>query len=89
MKKQSTAKKPKTDWNRLRTMPDEKIDLSDIPEIDPSAFKRMRIRMPKPKEQVSMRLDGDVLAWFRRQGRGYQTRINAVLRAYIESSIRR
>ena len=40
------------------------------------------LRPPQPKEQVTLRLDRDVLEWFRARGRGYQTRINAVLRAY-------
>jgi len=41
--------------------------------------------MPEAKEGVFIRLDGDVLNWFRGQGRGYQTRINSILRAYYES----
>lgn len=69
-------------------MRDVEIDLSDVPEIDPRAFKRMEVRMPKPKELVSIRIDRDVLGWFRKQGRGYQTRINAVLRSYMETQSR-
>ncbi|HRK35067.1 MAG TPA: BrnA antitoxin family protein [Candidatus Hydrogenedentes bacterium] len=66
-------------------MKNDEIDLSDIPEIDPKVFDSVEVRLPKPKELISMRLDPDVLAWFRDQGSGYQTRINAVLRAYIKS----
>jgi uncharacterized protein (DUF4415 family) len=88
MKKKSTATKSRTDWKRLNAMRDEQINLSEVPEIDPRVFKRMEIRMPKPKELVSIRIDPDVLAWFRGQGRGYQTRINAVLRSYIEAQSR-
>jgi len=66
-------------------MKDEDIDVSDIPRIDPNFFKKMVIRMPKPKELVSIRIDPDVLGWFRQQGRKYQTRINAVLRSYVEA----
>ena len=66
-------------------MKDEEIDVSDIPRIDPAIFKKMVIRMPKPKELVSIRIDPDVLGWFRQQGRKYQTRINAVLRSYVEA----
>jgi uncharacterized protein (DUF4415 family) len=40
---------------------------------------------PQAKEMVTLRLDPDVLAWFRKAGRGYQTRINAVLRAFVEA----
>ncbi len=69
-------------------MRDEDIDLSDIPEVDPSVFKRMEVRMPQPKELISIRIDPDVLAWFRKQSKRYQTRINAVLRAYVDAHSR-
>mgnify|MGYP003488632635 FL=1 len=69
-------------------MQDADIDFSDIPEVDPRIFKRMGIRMPQPKELVSIRIDPDVLVWFRKKGRGYQTRINAVLRSFMESQLR-
>jgi uncharacterized protein (DUF4415 family) len=45
----------------------------------------MVIRMPEKKSALSIRLDPSVVAWFRKQGRGYQTRINAVLRSYVEA----
>ena len=66
-------------------MTDSEIDLSDIPKIDPAIFKKMVIRMPQPKEMVSIRLDPEVLGWFRKHGRRYQTRINSVLRSYVEA----
>jgi uncharacterized protein (DUF4415 family) len=66
-------------------MKDGRIDLSDIPEVDPRVFKKMEVRMPKPKELVSIRIDPDVLGWFRKQGKRYQTRMNAVLRSYVEA----
>lgn len=83
MKNKSTEMKFKTDWNRLRSMKDDEIDFSDIPKIDPAVFKEMVIRMPQRKELVSIRIDPDVLGWFRKQGHRYQTRINAVLRSYV------
>jgi uncharacterized protein (DUF4415 family) len=85
MKNKSTEMKSKTDWNRLHSMKDDEIDFSDIPKIDPDVFKKMIIRMPRRKELVSIRIDPDVLGWFRKQGRRYQTRINAVLRSYVEA----
>jgi uncharacterized protein (DUF4415 family) len=85
MKKKSTALRSRTNWKRLRAMRDDEIDVTDIPPIDPAIFKRMLVRMPQPKELVSIRIDPDVLIWFRRQGRRYQTRINAVLRSYVEA----
>ena len=83
MKKTSTETKSKTDWKRLHGMRDQDIDLSDIPKIDATMFRKMTIRMPQPKELVSIRIDPDVLAWFRGHGRKYQTRMNAVLRSYV------
>jgi len=77
--------KSKTAWNRLHSMKDDEIDFSDIPKIDRAVFKKMVIRMPRRKELVSIRIDPDVLGWFRREGRRYQTRINAVLRSYVEA----
>jgi uncharacterized protein (DUF4415 family) len=75
--------------DRLRRMRDEDIDLSDIPETTPEQFARAVARKGlKPvnrKQQVTLRLDADVLDWFRARGRGYQTQINALLRAYVEA----
>ena len=85
MNKTSTQKKSETDWQRLRRMQDEDIDFSDIPPVDRSVFKTMVLRMPEKKSALSIRLDPGVIAWFRQQGRGYQTRINAVLRSYVEA----
>lgn len=79
----------KSDMDRLRRLRDEDIDLSDIPEVTPEMFARAVVRRglkPIPrKQQVTLRLDADVLGWFRAQGRGYQTQINALLRAYVEA----
>ena len=70
-------------------MQDEDIDLSDAPEITPEMFARAVVRRgltPRPgKQQITIRLDADVLKWFRAQGEGYQTRINSLLRAYMEA----
>lgn len=68
MKKGSTALKSKTKRDELKTMKDVDVDLSDVPEINPKMFKTTVVRMPKPKELVSIRIDPDVLAWFRQQG---------------------
>lgn len=67
----------------LSARPDSEIDLSDMPELD---GKFWRNAVPNPfyrpvKKQLTVRLDADVIAWLRRQGKGYQTRMNAVLRA--------
>lgn len=59
------------------------VDFSDSPEItDWTGFKLVR---PLQKERITIRLDNDVLAWFKEQEGAYQTRINAVLRTYMEA----
>ena len=67
----------------------EGIDLSDIPEVPPAAFAKGLVRQGlKPggrKAQVTLRIDADVIQWFRERGRGYQTRINSILRAYKDA----
>ena len=86
MKKNSTSKKSGTDFERLDAMTDEDIDLSDIPEITPEMFAKGVVRRglnPITKRQLTLRLDSDVIEWFKEQGEGYQTRMNALLRAYM------
>lgn len=89
MKKKVTSNKSRTDWNRLKKMSDKDIDLSDSPELTPDMFARSILRRGlKPverKAQLTIRIDQDVLDWFREQGTGYQTQINALLRAYMEA----
>lgn len=77
------SKKLETDWKRLESMSDEDIDFSDIPELDDSFFREAQ-RKPPVKKSVTIRLDADVLDWFRSQGPGYQTRINHLLRRYMQ-----
>ena len=79
----TTGPNPKT-LDRLRSLPDSEIDTSDIPELDEDFFARARLVLPTRKQAVSIRLDADVVEWFRHQGRGYQTRINRVLRVFVE-----
>ena len=89
MKKAATSKKSRTDWKRVDALRDEDIDLSDVPEVSPEMFARAIVRRGlKPvsrKAQLTLRVDSDVLDWFRRQGQGYQTKINALLRAYMDA----
>lgn len=85
MNKASIPKKSGTDWKRLNRMKEEEIDFSDIPPIDKTMFKKMVIRMPEKKAALSLRLDPRVIDWFKGQGPGYQTRINAVLQSYVEA----
>ena len=93
MKKSATSRKSRTDWKRVGALRDEKIDFSDIPELTPERFARAIVRRglkPAPrKDQLTLRIDSDVLEWYRRQGPGYQTRINALLRAYMQEHPRK
>jgi uncharacterized protein (DUF4415 family) len=77
-------KRSRTNWKRVDALQDSEIDFSDVPELGPEFFARA-IRWPGKKKQITLRLDPDVLAFFRKHGRGYQTTINAVLRKYVES----
>ena len=89
MKKAATSKRSRTDWKRVDALKDEDIDRSDTPEVSPEMFARALVRRglkPVPrKAQLTLRLDSDVLDWFRKQGQGYQTKINALLRAYMDA----
>jgi uncharacterized protein (DUF4415 family) len=89
MKRVTFSRKSGTDLKRLRRMADKDIDLSEIPEVTPEMFAKAVVRRGlKPvarKSQLTLRLDQDVLVWFRGQGPGYQTRINSLLRAYMEA----
>ena len=78
------SKTSKTDWSRVDKMKDEKIDYSDIAELDEAFFKNAEVRMPA-KQSVTIRLDSDVLTWFKEQGKGYQSRINKLLRVYMDA----
>ena len=71
---------------RLDATRDEAIDYSDIPPLSSEMFAQALVQKglqpTPPKAQITLRLDRDVLEWFRNQGKGYQTRINEILRAY-------
>lgn len=81
-------KQDQTDWARVDAMKDEDIDqsIAGDPDAAPANFdwSKAEVVYPPKKQAVSIRLDEDVLEYFRAQGPGYQTRINAVLRAYVE-----
>ena len=88
-------KNTQTDWEKVKNMTEAEIDEAaasdpDAQPTDEAFWKDAHVVMPQPKRAISMRsrvreCDSDVLAWFKSQGRGYQTRINAVLRAYMEA----
>ncbi len=92
--KKATSRAPekeqKAEIKALANLPEEKVDTTDIPEIrDWSGAKRGMLYRPV-KQQITLRLDADVLAWFRANapgGRGYQTEINRVLREHAQRAV--
>ncbi|WP_375632570.1 MULTISPECIES: BrnA antitoxin family protein [unclassified Bartonella] len=82
--------KQRVEVDKLAAMPDSAIDHSDIPSLN-DAFWKNAVRNPfyKPTKTVTtVRVDSDVLAWLKSQGKGYQTRINAILRDAMLRSMR-
>src|SRR5436309_1691564 len=81
--------KGQTDWARVDAMTEAQLERNIAADPDASIadpdWTRARLVMPQRKESVHMRIDPDVLAWFRQQGQGYLTRMNAVLRAYMDA----
>lgn len=75
MKQTSTSKKSTNS---------EMIDYSDIPETSEEFWKNAEVKIPVEKTAISIRLDNDILEFFKKQGKGYQSKINAVLRSYVE-----
>jgi uncharacterized protein (DUF4415 family) len=92
--KASRAPRANTDWNRVDRFTDRQIaeaarrDPDAAPIADSEWFRQAKLVLPEPKQAISLRLDRGVLAWFKQRGRGYQTRINAVLKAYVEAQRR-
>ena len=78
-------KKSRTNWEKIRTMGDEEIDFSEIPETDDEFWKGAKIVLPTEKQRISIFVDKNVLQWFKKRGKGYQTKINAVLKSYVEA----
>lgn len=83
------SKKQVKELAALARMPDEKIDLTDAPEVREWRGAVVGKFYRPIKRPVTIRVDADVLAWLKREGRGYQTRINTLLREAMEGKRRR
>ena len=87
--KRSRSRKGRTDWARVRRQSDAAIAraVAQDPDVAPLAdaewFRHVRIALPEKKTPVYIRLDGEVVKWFKEAGPRYQSRINAVLKAYV------
>jgi uncharacterized protein (DUF4415 family) len=84
----------RTDLARVQAKTEEELerdiasdpDFADVPE---TWYENAQAVMPVPKKLMSLRLDSDIVDWFKSQGPGYQTRINAALRAYVQDAAKR
>ena len=90
MKRVSSSHKSASDLKRLAAMKDSVIVVDeDAPAWTPEMFARAVVKRglvrPSTKTLLSLRVDSDVVEWFRAQGRGYQSRMNALLRAYMDA----
>lgn len=87
MSAQDMRKLSKTHWTKIKAMKDSDINLADIPELDDDFFAEAKL-WPGKKKQITLRLDPDVVEFFKAGGRGYQSSINAALRRYMEAQQR-
>jgi uncharacterized protein (DUF4415 family) len=81
----------RTNWTRIREMSQAEADKAaagdpENPPLTKGQLARLRVVMPDPKRSVTIRLDDRVVEYFKATGPGYQTRINAVLRAYVDAA---
>ena len=80
----STFDKP-LEPEQMGAVEDESLDFSEIPELDENFWRQATLVEPDRTEQISLRVRRSVLQWFKRPGRGYQTRINRVLETYVQA----
>lgn len=79
------SKPSATDWARVDAMTDEMIDTSDIPPLSNEFFANATWRMPRPAVPVTVRVEPDILEWFKAQGDTYDNLMTAALRIYAEA----
>jgi len=82
-------KPPQLSRSEARRLAATPIDDSGIPPLGQDFFAKARAPWPPAKKQLTVRLDADVLNWLKAQGKGYQTRINRILRAAMEGQVSR
>ncbi|MDP9471799.1 MAG: BrnA antitoxin family protein [Chloroflexota bacterium] len=79
-----------TDWGRVDALTEEELEASiDHAEEGEFDWSTVQVGIPSPKQQLTVRFDADVVEWFKAQGAGYQTRMNAVLRSFVEAQNKR
>ena len=92
-RKLGEVREDRTDWARVDAMTEQELERAiaadpdaDIPNLD---WTKARLVLPQRKQSVHLRIDPEVLSWFRRQGPGYLTRMNAVLKTYYQAHRKR
>lgn len=91
MSAKSTGKKSQTDWERVKNLTDEDIEkaIDEDPDglrLEDCDMSTLRVVEPPKRTQISIKVEPDVLAWYKHNFKPYQTRMNAVLRAYMEAN---
>ena len=69
----------------VAAMPDEQIDYTDAPSLPDAVWMQVASQLPNTKQQITLRIDAEVLDFFKHTGKRYQSRMNAVLRSYVEA----
>jgi uncharacterized protein (DUF4415 family) len=87
------AGKDQTDWEKVAAQTEEELEMAiatdpDWKEVSPDWWKNAQLVIPENKKSTTIRVDADVLDWFKKQGKGWQTQINAILRTYYQSHIK-
>lgn len=89
MSNKNSTKKSQTDWARIDAMTDEDIDFTDLPEITDEMWEKGVLQKGAKtnslKSQEILIVDSDIIEFFKSEGRGYKSKINQLLRAYMES----
>lgn len=86
MNKKNTTK---INWDEVDAVPEDEYDYVDAPEVTPEMFKQMVIMYPDKKININIRLKSSTIDFFKKHSRHYQSTINAVLDAYVESQLKK
>jgi len=83
----ANRKASRSDWKKAAAVSNEALEASIAADSDEAGmvmdWDSVTVELPRPKADLHMRVDSDILDFFRKTGKGYQTRINAVLRSYV------
>lgn len=85
MKENHMIGKSASDWERIAAMTEDDIDTTDIPPLGNDFFRNAKLQFPEGKTSVTIRLDSEIVKWLKANGKGYQTKINAILKTYMNT----